>query len=53
LSNISTINSGNIMFVSISNNVDEINIGLGNLTFSYYVPGTPTYDPYQVKYIYQ
>jgi len=53
LSNISTINSGNTMFVSISNNVDEINIGLGNLTFSYYVPGTPTYDPYQVKYIYQ
>ena len=48
-----TINNNDILAVTISNNVDEINIGLGFMTFTYSSSGTPNYNNYKFEYIYK
>lgn len=50
---ITTINNNDILAVTISNNVDEINIGLGFMTFTYSSSGTPNYNNYKFEYIYK
>ena len=50
---ITTINNNDILAVTISNNVDEINIGLGFMTFTYSSSGSPNYNDYSIEYIYK
>lgn len=48
-----TISNGDILTVTMSSNIGDVDVNSGSLTLSYYSIIPPSYDTYEDKFIYQ